>query len=65
MREAFVLRTQISGNAVMGFLLCFFQVLKLLLPFLISHTLRSANAQASLLLLFTKASHNIFVSVDD
>lgn len=64
MRKAFVLRTHISGNVVV-FIWVFFQVLKVLLPFLISHTLHSANTQAFLLHLFPKASRSIFVSVVD
>lgn len=50
---------------VVVWLVFFFQVLKVLLPFLISHTLHSANTQAFLLHLFTKANHNMFVSVGD
>lgn len=56
-RKAFVLRTRISGNVVT------FDVFSRF--FLISHTLCSADTQALLLHLATKASHNTFVSVVD
>lgn len=61
MRKAFVLRTHISGNAVMFFCLfgfLFSQVLKVLLPLLISHTLRSANTGVSAAFIYKRQSQH-------
>lgn len=63
-RKAFVLRTHISGNAVMFFCLfgfLFSQVLKVLPLFLISHTLHSANTGISAAFIYKRQSQHISV----